>query len=709
MKLNNLILIDLYYILISIKVIFARKFIDIKKLSLNDNYFVILDTGLYLYDINTFNCASIYIFNDEYKNSRDVVLIKEFHYKYKAFIICLINEYLFLFNEYTYKVENFKINEIANFKNCYYDLMPYKIEGGNIGFIVAFNNEPKTLLFYFYNFNFIEGLNMQKAIPFMNMNIKNKMIRCQINSYYTFIICFYYSKINEKNYFCSTIFDVDKMNIKIRKTSINDRVVNEIKQIRIAMSFDDNFFTCYANNTAPTCFINDNSYEFKQMTCKHGQGWSLEYKVLYFNETNDFMLVSRSYLTTTILHNSNKSITLCGKNIFPFQVNIYSIIYNNGYQYVNYTNFMNYLECNDISKLEENKENEYKEEAKNSIMNSLNKEDLIENLNEFIKKNININYIDENKELIIPKDNETTITFTSTNIQKINEESNYNYSIIDLGKCEEKLKYVYNISNESDLYILKIDKEQEGKNYPLIDYEVFYPIKDENNTERMEILNLTHCEGIDIEISIPIIINDTIDKHNPKSGYYNDICYKATSENNTDITLKDRRDEFIKNNMSLCEENCELSDYDNIKKRAKCSCKVKTEIFLDSTEFISKNLLKNFIDIKTITNIEIVKCYKIVFNINNLKRNYCSFFVFFIFILYFICLIVFYCKSLKNLIDEIIKIIEIKNKENPINKNIIINNKNERIYSLNNKNIKKRTKKDKIEKNFRKLIPLLKN
>jgi hypothetical protein len=64
---------------------------------------------------------------------------------------------------------------------------------------------------------------------------------------------------------------------------------------------------------------------------------------------------------------------------------------------------------------------------------------------------------------------------------------------------------------------------------------------------------------------------------------------------------------------------------------------------------------------------------------------------------------------LKNLIDEIIKIIEIKNKENPINKNIIINNKNERIYSLNNKNIKKRTKKDKIEKNFRKLIPLLKN
>ena len=113
---------------------------------------------------------------------------------------------------------------------------------------------------------------------------------------------------------------------------------------------------------------------------------------------------------------------------------------------------------------------------------------------------------------------------------------------------------------------------------PKIEYEVFYPI----NEGEMEILNLSYCEGTEIEISIPIEINDTIDKYNPKSGYYNDICYKATSDFNTDITLNDRRNEFIKNNMSLCEENCELTSYDNIKKRAKCSCDVKTSISLDN-------------------------------------------------------------------------------------------------------------------------------
>ena len=47
---------------------------------------------------------------------------------------------------------------------------------------------------------------------------------------------------------------------------------------------------------------------------------------------------------------------------------------------------------------------------------------------------------------------------------------NTNSTTINLGKCEEHLKEIYNISKESNLYILKIDKEVKGKNYPLIEY-----------------------------------------------------------------------------------------------------------------------------------------------------------------------------------------------------------------------------------------------
>ena len=109
---------------------------------------------------------------------------------------------------------------------------------------------------------------------------------------------------------------------------------------------------------------------------------------------------------------------------------------------------------------------------------------------------------------------------------------------------------------------------------PKIDYEVYYPIYDNNLTK----LNLTWCKGTKIEISIPVKINDNIDKYNPKSGYYNDDCSKTTSESGTDISLKDRRNEFVENNMTLCEGNCDLINYNYSNEKVKCSCEIKTNI-----------------------------------------------------------------------------------------------------------------------------------
>ena len=137
--------------------------------------------------------------------------------------------------------------------------------------------------------------------------------------------------------------------------------------------------------------------------------------------------------------------------------------------------------------------------------------------------------------------------------------------------------------------------------------------------------------------------------------------------------------------MSLCEKNCEFMSYEN--KRAKCSCKVKTIFSLVNIELDSKNLINNFLDIKKIANIEIVKCYKIVFHMNNIPHNYGFFIITFIFILYCICINVFYCKSLKNLIDEINKIIKsIKDKANQVNKNEPIKN----ITKIKRKKLKKK-------------------
>ena len=193
-KFSNYNYIFLYYILILIKVSFAGEFIDIKRLSISDNYFIVLDTGLYLYDFNNADFAVIHEFKEnEFKSSNNMINITKLNYMNRAYIFCLINENLFLFNECACNVLNYKINEIIPYQGYYYNIMPYKFECINISFIISFNNDTDNLLFYFYNFNLNEGINKPKEILFNDINIQDKKIRCQINSNSTFIICFYYS------------------------------------------------------------------------------------------------------------------------------------------------------------------------------------------------------------------------------------------------------------------------------------------------------------------------------------------------------------------------------------------------------------------------------------------------------------------------------------------------------------------------------------
>ena len=134
-KFRNLIVIELYFILISIKASYAEEFLDMKKLSLyTSSYFAIFDTGLYLYDLNALNFSLIYKFNsNEYKNSNNKINIEELYYEHKAYIFCLINEYLFIFSEYTYKLIYNKIDDLKTF-NGYYNIMPYKMENNNLSF-----------------------------------------------------------------------------------------------------------------------------------------------------------------------------------------------------------------------------------------------------------------------------------------------------------------------------------------------------------------------------------------------------------------------------------------------------------------------------------------------------------------------------------------------------------------------------------------------
>ena len=280
--------------------------------------------------------------------------------------------------------------------------------------------------------------------------------------------------------------------------------------------------------------------------------------------------------------------------------------------------------------------------------------------------------------------NNLEFIFTSTNNQKNNKDKSN--ITMDFGQCEQNLKDNYGISENDSLYILQIIYEEEGMKIPKIEYEIYYPL---NNT--MTKLNLTSCEGEKIDIYISVEINDILDKYNPKSEYYNDICSKATSDSGTDINLKDRKNEYIDNNMSLCEENCKFVEYDYSIKKAKCSCDIKFQIpEINDIKFNKNDLYKSFIEIKNVMNLNVMKCYKTVLKINDLLKNYGYFIIFFILLFYFFCMFIFCCCSFNKLRNETKNIVfALKyNKSPKINSNIIFNKKN--LFNKNSKiNFKK--------------------
>ena len=130
--------------------------------------------------------------------------------------------------------------------------------------------------------------------------------------------------------------------------------------------------------------------------------------------------------------------------------------------------------------------------------------------------------------------------------------------------------------------------------------------------------------------------------------------------------------------MSLCEENCDLVNYNDKKEKVKCSCDIKISISSnnDDNKFNKKDFFKSFIDLNNIFNIKIMKCYKIVLKVKNLKQNYGFLIVASVVIFYFISIFIFVGSSFNRLKKEIFNIIFVlKIKGNPIKKNKKIEDK----------------------------------
>ena len=151
----------------------------------------------------------------------------------------------------------------------------------------------------------------------------------------------------------------------------------------------------------------------------------------------------------------------------------------------------------------------------------------------FKLENYNTLYLDNGVDDVI-KTEKIIITLTTTENQKNNK--NKNMTTVDLGECETLLRNYYNLSRNETLYMKKYDIIQEGMKALKVEYDVYCKLFGTNLIK----LNLTICEKSKILISIPCVITEDLDTFNISNGYYNDICNTTTTEDGTDISLKDR-------------------------------------------------------------------------------------------------------------------------------------------------------------------------
>ena len=336
---------------------------------------------------------------------------------------------------------------------------------------------------------------------------------------------------------------------------------------------------------------------------------------------------------------------------------------------------------------------DWKEYLKNNSCSNLNcsNDEINKEIDNIIK-----NYEIGNESIVISGPDNSVFHLTTSDYEIKRFGGNFlntnGLSIIDLGDCEDLLKAHYEINPNKSLIIKKY--EQLGISAERnIQYEVYHP-----DTKKK--LNLSVCDSGTVDIYIPVELNEKLldlyedlqksgyDLFNIEDPFYNDLCSPYKSENGTDVLLSDRKNDYYNNNYTTCQANCQYSSFNSEYQFLKCECKVIVDdIDINDFDKFSKKIYKNFYDILKNSNYKTLKCYKLVFNLEYLKKNIGSFVVIVFFVGYICFFSIYLIKGITPLQEDAIKTICNKFKDADINiLKMSLNNK--KIDNNQNKNQK---------------------
>ena len=474
--------------------------------------------------------------------------------------------------------------------------------------------------------------------------------------------------INSMFYGCINLKYINFYNYNVKNTS---------DQHDIFYGTDNNLVICINEESSESiiselsfeqCIINDCSIDFKNKSIKIIYSNRICLEDCNSDEINKYYFNSFCYdKCPKWTHSNEENEYLCEYNIFEcLEVHPFLMLKDNSCT----------EECNckdfftNICKLNNN----------NVQSQSILISSIIRGIQEGLIDDFLEDLINNERNDIIKIENNTIYQVTTSFNQ--NNKEYQNISSIKLGECEKILKEKYDILENEILLIFKTEKYIDGILIPIIEYEVF-------NSKTKEKLNLDYCrnESINIDIYLPISLNeDILYKYDPNNSYYNDICCLSNNENETDISIYDRKNVF-NNNFSLCQNNCVYNGYDSLNEKVICQCEVQERKVL--SEINKENLLYKFTNNKKITNFHILKCYKLVFSKIGFGKNAGNYIILLIIVLYLVSAIYFYFKGYNKIIHQINYILNEKFNENNQEyfqaiKEMFTNNSNGIFFSLKN-------------------------
>ena len=109
----------------------------------------------------------------------------------------------------------------------------------------------------------------------------------------------------------------------------------EINDLKVVLSSNNKFFITIIIDGKLYLFIYEystsESNNLLKTGCNDGESTNINYKLYYFEETKDFVIVGRYQGTIFIINSYNNSTNICSQKYFPEQTSSYdfNIIYNN--------------------------------------------------------------------------------------------------------------------------------------------------------------------------------------------------------------------------------------------------------------------------------------------------------------------------------------------------------------------------------------------